>query len=154
MKHQKFNNARLIKYAQHLQVHDLRCERFCKAIRKNKIVQETIGDKSLNPLCLQVVMELPLIFSEDWCYGKDYLPVLKKWPKENTTSAIIYFFGINTQILLHLFSPGNQRIEVYGGFVLQPRPTAMQLARNIFELIDIVRGYEDVVDNENQFSMN
>ncbi|MCW3085091.1 MAG: hypothetical protein JWP12_2457 [Bacteroidetes bacterium] len=153
MKQQKFNDKRLLHYANYLEANNLKCTKFYSSISNNKAIKDW-AEKSDKPLLLYPILELPLIFTDDWFYDKDYMPVYYDSEKKDTVSSIISFFGINQLILFHLFSPGAQIEHAYGGQTLYPKSSHKTIAYNIYELVDVVRHYEGIKDNETQILNN
>lgn len=115
MKQQKFNDKRLLHYANYLEANNLKCTKFYSSISNNIAIKE-FAERNVKPLLLYPILELPLIFTDDWFYDKDYMPVYFDSEKKDTISSIISFFGINQLILFHLFSPGAQleRVGTHG----------------------------------------
>lgn len=154
MKPEKFNEDRLVKYARYLQCGKLKCEKFYTVNQNKKTVDQLIESRELRPLLFMPIMELPIIFPGEWCFDKDYMPVYKENKEQETISSVIQFFGINRYIFYHIWSPGAQRTEIYGGKILGPKPTLGCLASNILDLVEVIRYYADIKHNETPNFLN
>ncbi len=146
MKPKKFNEDRLVKYARYLQCGNLKCEKFYSTIEKKESTEDQIEESKRRPLLFLPIMELPIIFPKEWYYDRNYMPVYKENKAQETISSVIEFFGINRYIFYHIWSPGAQMIQVYGGKTLGPKPTLKDIASNILDLVEVVKYYENIKD--------
>jgi hypothetical protein len=150
----QFNEDRLVKYARYLQCNKLKCAILRPAISQSEIADEIKQNSKLRPLLIIPILEIPIIFTGQWYYNKDYLPVYKENKEQETISSVIEFFGINRYIFYHIWSPGSQRPEIYGGKKLGPKPSVKDVASNILDLVEVVKYYENVKGCDAQFNLN
>lgn len=72
--------------------------------------------------------ECPTIFPNDWSFDNEGYPTFGILPRRSGACA---YFGIDLDEVDHLFMPGQQRCESYGGQYLQTLSTKEQVASNI-----------------------
>ena len=153
METQKFNDERLIAYASYLLQNELKCEKFFDVNCEEEMVCEASNDdKELKPILFKPIMEIPLIFKGEWYYDSNYMPVWKDDPEQDTFSSLILYFGISDQIIGHLFSPGAQLPNVYGGREISPKSSHRVIAKNIIELIESVNFFRVHAMYKNQLN--
>lgn len=145
---QEFREARLKRYANYLKCNNLKCERLYAELTKDSEPVYEREDEDYQPLFFLPIMEIPQIFSKDWYYSDNYMPICKDNKDKKTVSSIIEYFGINENIFNHLFVIGQQDLDVYGGRVLSDRPTILELVNNIKSLIEQMRYYSEITENE------
>ena len=58
-------------------------------------------------------------------------------PGMSSTYALIEFFGLEFQELLHLFSPCHQNIEKYGGKIITMESNAEDILVNVYAFLKI-----------------
>lgn len=95
---------------------------------KGDYIEETL------PYFNYPMRELPFLFA-DWKTDGNANPYWNKDENKNSVSSTLYFFDISFDMFQHLFIPGSQRIELYGGNFLKKNSTPKEIARNIFDLI-------------------
>lgn len=154
MKPKKFNEDRLLKYARYLQCGKLKCEKFYSTIKNNESADNQVKENKLRPLLFLPIMELPIIYAGEWYYDKLYMPVYKENKEQETISSVIEFFGINQNIFNHIWSPGAQMPEVYGGKKLKPHPSLQDVASNILDLVEVLKYYENIKDTSRLTFLN
>ena len=154
MINQKFNKDRLLKYALHLKRGKLKCERFCKVGPPDKETKMQVERGELKSLVVLPIMELPIIFKGDWFYDEDYMPIYKEDFNNHTISSIGMFFGINPYMFEHIFCPGHQSTEVFGGKILKSNPSMSDIAHNILKLLDAIKDYERIKGFSTAFNLN
>lgn len=135
MQTQKFNKERLVKYATYLSQNDLTCKVFFEGLTEEEVKKEKESNPDLKPLLILPILELPLIFKGEWQYDEKYLPVWKGDPEKDILNSITLFFGINELMLSHVFSPGYQLTNIFGGVELSLKSHHEAVAKNIFDLI-------------------
>lgn len=144
----KFQEARLRRYANYLKRNNLKCEQLFAELSKDLEPVYEREDDDCQPVFFLPIMELPEIFKKDWYYSDNYMPVCKADKEERTITSIIEYFGINEDIFNHLFVIGRQSSELYGGWLLTDTPTVEELADNIEALIKQIRYYRTITANE------
>lgn len=147
MKHE-FKEARLRQYADYLKHNNLKCERFYAQLTKNAEVIIKKEDDMAQRLFFLPMLEIPQIFKKDWYYNDNYMPICNDSKDRGTVSSIIEYFGINQEMFGHLFVVGQQNPDVYGGRWLSDSPTVKELIHNIEALIEQIRYYRVITENE------
>lgn len=114
----------------------------------NSIAKMMVHKKiwSMNPYTQEKVAlfsfpfhECLYVFPDEWIFNKAKDPVWVKDPNKDTFTSAMDFFGINSQMTLHLFSAQRQLPLVYGGRKLRQRAEAHEIAYNIFELTNFIK---------------
>jgi hypothetical protein len=154
MINQKFNKDRLLKYALYLKRGKLKCEKFCIVGPPDKDTKMQMERSEFKPLVILPIMELPIIFKGDWFYDEHYMPIFKEDINNHTISSIGLFFGINPYMFEHIFCPGHQSIEVFGGKILKSKPPISDIADNILKLLDAIKHYECIKGFSTAFNLN
>ncbi len=77
-----------------------------------------------------VVYEMSKLFTEFYEDKRNYVRRADV-PKMDINYSMMEFFGISTDVFLHLFSVGTQCIEKFGGSDLTPSSTPEDVAHNI-----------------------
>ncbi|MGB3948544.1 MAG: hypothetical protein WBM13_11210 [Bacteroidia bacterium] len=150
MKHH-FKEARLRQYAKHLEQNNFKCELIYSELSKNLEVVCKSEKEYAQILFFLPILEIPEVFKNDWYYDDKSMPVRKTNRDNSTISSIIEYFGINDSMFTHLFVVGQQNPELYGGKILSGIPKFNELASNINALIEQIRYYNTI--NENEFSI-
>ena len=154
MINQKCNKERLEKYAKYLTRAKLQCKRFCSLGTRDKETKKKIETGELNSVVFLPIMELPIIFKGEWFYDEKHLPIYKEDPNQDTMSSIGVFFGINPCMFEHIFCPGLQSVEVYGGKALEANPPTDDIAENILKLLEAIKHYESIKGFSTAFNLN
>ncbi|HXD93853.1 MAG TPA: hypothetical protein VNX01_11615 [Bacteroidia bacterium] len=154
MINQKFNKVRLEKYATYLKKGKLICADYFKAGLPDKKMKKQVERDELKLLVVLPILELPFVFEREWLYDKDFMPFYKNDPERDMISSTAIFFGINKCMFDHIFCPGHQNMQVYGGKILGSKPTPSEIADNIFKLIESVKHYESIKDCSSVFNLN
>lgn len=154
MKKNKFNEERLLHYARHLKKGKVMCGDMYEKLTQLHAGQKIKNDKSLQPIYFLPIMELPMIFPNDWHYDECFLPVYKHNQDQETVASIIEYFSLNKYLFIHLFVKGKQRVEIWGGNELSVHPTFEDIGNNIEEMVEHLNYYANINGNEFQIFLN
>lgn len=88
------------------------------------------------PVFITPIRNLPKIFKNEWQNEKGEL-VWKDDEDATTLSSIQKFFGIDCEMLMHLFAPYAQSNQKFGGKILKNNASPKDIAFNIQELVKI-----------------
>lgn len=154
MKNQKYNEARLKKYADHLKKGTIHCDELYNKFASKHIGIKVSEDKTSQKIFFLSIMELPFVFPSDWYYNEAMLPFYKYDNKKDTISSVQKYFGLNRHLFTHLFVIGKQRNELYGGCQLTVHPTFEELANNIEEMLEHLEYYSQINGNNFQIFLN
>ena len=138
------NIPRMLLLAEHLKSKELN-----EAYAENRLAYSTnkinlmIGNNGICHFLFPfVVQELPVLFSGWKLTGNGYITYLVD-PSLSNNYAILEFFGLSLNVLLHLFSIENQVPEKYGGYLLDRSSKPKHVAENIFRYLEILPHYDD-----------
>lgn len=94
--------------------------------------------KAINvlPVFITPIRNLPKIFKNEWLNEKGEF-VWKEDEDATTLSSIQKFFGIDCEMLMHLFAPYAQSNQKFGGKLLKNNASPKDIAFNIQELVKI-----------------
>lgn len=154
MKTKKINEDRLRHYADYLKHGNIRCTEYYGKLTRLHVGKKVKEDESLQPVYFLPIMELPMIFTNDWYYDENYLPVYEYNADKETISSVMQYFGLNKTLFCHLFVKGKQRTEIWGGSELSVKPTLPELASNIEDLIEHLQYYANINGNDLQIFLN
>ena len=82
------------------------------------------------------IKSLPRIFKNEWKIASNGEVIWKEDELNTTVSSIQRFFGIDSEMLLHLFAPYAQSNK-YAGKLLKNNASSKDIAFNIQELIKV-----------------
>jgi hypothetical protein len=98
------------------------------------------------------ILELPFIW-EEWYESKEDNTILWVFDEDRTMPSSLHaFFGINEEIFIHLFIPGRQKIEKFGGKMLTNSSSHIEIAMNMFELVH--KYNSDSIIKHNSITLN
>lgn len=85
--------------------------------------------------------ECPIVFPEFWAWRADYSgdefePRLRG-SKNDWICDVEKFFNVTAEERRHLFHPGEQIPDRFGGIYLKNKASSQQVANNIFEFINL-----------------
>lgn len=75
------------------------------------------------------------IFPDEWKLGGKGEPIFLGDPLQTSISSAVLFFGLGSSFFAHVFMCGKQEIILYGGYYLTEKSTAVDVAKNIDDLI-------------------
>lgn len=149
----KYQEERLLKFAEHLKSENLKCSEIYKRMVRTTISNQLKPDKTLKPIYFLPIMELPVVF-DDWCYNEKYLPFYKGNKERDPIESVIQYFSLNKCIFRHLFCQGLQRPEIWGGTELPAKPRPVDVANNIYDLVEHLQYYSQIKGNDFTINLN
>ena len=125
-------------------------------VPKVKVIEATsnlylIDDKLVGqfPMFYGIVTVLPKIWSEEWGQDKDESYYWKKNPNGNLIDSLMTFFFLEYSMIGHIFIPGAQNINLYGGKILTKFSSSREIAYNIKSLASSQKMAMDLLDKIN-----
>lgn len=91
---------------------------------------------NIMPVFITPIRNLPKIFRDEWMTANGVF-VWKEDENATTLSSIQKFFGIDCEMLMHLFAPYAQSNQKFGGKLLKNNASPKDIAFNIQELVKI-----------------
>jgi hypothetical protein len=80
--------------------------------------------------------ECPFVWPNDWCFENEF-PKLQNQPEHGAMTSAETWFSLSYDEARHLFIPGRQDPEQFGGEHLEETATKEQVASNIREFVAI-----------------
>ena len=135
MQKQKINSDRLKQFAMYLLQGSPKSEKILAELNLESI-EFPEPEEGAVPVLPYPIFEMVDAFPHDWYYDKDFSPICihdKNAP--DVIETVIYFFEITDAMFAHLFCPGEQDVNYFGGKQLSLKATSQEVAQNIMELI-------------------
>jgi hypothetical protein len=92
---------------------------------------------NLMPIFITPIKNFPKIFENEWEISEDGEMTWREDKFKTTLSSIHNFFGINSEMLMHIFAPYAQSNYKFGGKILKNNACSKDMAFNIKELVKI-----------------
>ncbi len=89
------------------------------------------------PVFITPIQNLPKIFKNEWKLTRKGEFAWREDDDETTISSIQKFFGIDCEMLMHLFAPYGQSNQKFGGKLLKSNANPKDIAFNIQELVKL-----------------
>ncbi|HWY33006.1 MAG TPA: hypothetical protein VNX68_00075 [Nitrosopumilaceae archaeon] len=147
MKNQ-INEERLKRLAVHLIKGKQTCN-FLTTIPEKEIVGGAESEEELIPLIMTPFFELVHLFRKEFYYDEKVMPIWVEDENQDTISSVMGFFGLNQHMFRHLFCPGEQMPEIFGGQELESGFSSKKIGENILELIEAVKLFNSDLFNIN-----
>lgn len=122
------NKERLLQLAEHLE-HGKLGHKVFDFSQYNNSIENTCGTMGC------AIGECPIIWPNDWKFSIFGTPRMSTKPME-TLAATREWFDIDDESRLHLFTPFNQLVHIYGGESLDGEATKEQVAANIRAFVE------------------
>jgi len=87
------------------------------------------------PMFFGVVSLLPKIWPAEWAVTAESKYYCKQYPNSDIVEALMKFFSLEFSMVGHIFIPGAQNINLYGGKMLTKYSSTVDMAENIREFI-------------------
>lgn len=133
----KIKTERLKEFAKYLSAQELKSAEFFNPVAHINFDETDDAEITVNLISFIAIFELPHIFPKDWVYSNQFEPIWKKQSKSDSFAAVQKWFGLNDLQFEHLFFPGLQLCNLFGGRLINERSGKRDLAFNILELVRI-----------------
>lgn len=135
MSKSKINTERLQTFAEYLSIKEVKSAEFFSPVAHVCVDETNELEIAVNMISFMAIFELPHIFPDHWYYNNQFEPTWRKQSKSDSFTAVQKWFGLNDLQFEHLFFPGLQLCNQFGGKVINERSGKRDLAFNILELI-------------------